>query len=83
MDQASSPFKKFAQLPSTSTGSSAFGNFGQFLQKNPELVKAGTGILSGIGQAQMQQEQMDWKERLDAERRARINASILGQRSNY
>lgn len=83
MDQASSPFKKFAQLPSNGTGSSMFGNFGQFLQKNPELVKAGTGILSGIGQAQMQQEQMDWKERLDAERRARINASILGQKSNY
>ena len=65
------------------TGSSAFGNFGQFIQKNPELVKTGTGILSGIGQAKMQQDQMDWKERTDAERRARINSSILGQRSNF
>lgn len=68
---------------SPSSGGGAFGNFGQFLQKNSELVKAGTGILSGIGQASMQQEQMDWKERTDAERRARINASILGQKSNY
>ena len=65
------------------TGSSAFGNFGKLIQKNPELVKAGTGILSGIGQAKMQQEQMDWKERTEAERRARINSSILGQRSNF
>lgn len=65
------------------TGSSAFGNFGKLIQKNPELVKAGTGILSGLGQAKMQQEQMDWKERTEAERRARINASILGQRSNF
>ena len=72
------------RLPQAAAGDSGvFGNFSRFLQKNPELVKAGTGILSGIGQAQMQQEQMDWKERLDAERRARINASILAQRSNY
>lgn len=72
------------RLPQAAAGDSGvFGNFSRFLQKNPELVKAGTGILSGIGQAQMQREQMDWKERLDAERRARINASILAQRSNY
>lgn len=83
MDLATSPFKKFAGPVASDTGSSVFGNFGQFIQKNPELVKAGTGILSGLGQAKMQQEQMDWKERTEAERRARINASILGQRSNF
>ena len=73
------------RLPSTppSGGGGAFGNFGQFLQKNSELVKVGTGMLSGLGQASMQKSQMEWQQRMDAERRARINASILGQKSNY
>ena len=73
------------RLPQASPSSSggAFGNFGQFLQKNSELVKVGTGMLSGLGQASMQKSQMEWQQRMDAERRARINASILGQKSNY
>ena len=73
------------RLPQASAagGGGAFGNFGQFLQKNSELVKVGTGMLSGLGQASMQKSQMEWQQRMDAERRARINASILGQKSNY
>lgn len=63
--------------------SGAFGNFGRFLQKNPEMVKLGSGLLAGLGEAKATQEQMDWKERMDAERRARINASIRGQITNY
>ena len=32
------------------TGSGAFGNFGQWMSQNKELVKAGSGMLSGLGQ---------------------------------
>ena len=72
------------RLPQAAAGDGgAFGNFGQFLQKNSELVKVGTGMLTGLGQASMQKSQMEWQQRMDAERRARINASILGQKSNY
>lgn len=43
------PQASYGFLPAAGD-SGAFGNFGQFIQKNPELVKAGTGILSGLGQ---------------------------------
>lgn len=65
------------------TGSGAFGNFGQWMSQNKELVKTGSGMLSGLGQGYMEQEKMKEMERLRAQDRTRINASIMGQRARY
>lgn len=65
------------------TGSSVFGKFGNALKTNPELVKAGSGILGGLGQAYMQGQQQKEQERMASERRSRLNASILGQRARF
>lgn len=69
--------------PTADTGTSAFGNFGQWLDKNKEMAKVGTGILSGVGQGYMAQQQQRDAERAAAEQRVRINASISGQRQAY
>lgn len=65
------------------TGSSMFSKFGSAIKANPELVKTATGMLGGLGQSYMQGQQMKEQERLSAERRARMNASILGQQSRF
>lgn len=58
---------------------SVFGRFGGFIENNPGVAKMGAGILGGLGQGMMASEQQKEAERMDAEKRARINASILGQ----
>lgn len=58
---------------------SVFGKFGGFINNNPSLATMGSGILGGLGQGMMASEQQKEAERMDAEKRARINASILGQ----
>lgn len=65
------------------SGESMFGKFGSAIKNNPELVKTATGILGGLGQSYMQDKQMRERERLSAERRARMNASILDQQSRF
>lgn len=65
------------------TGASMFSKFGNAIKANPELAKTATGMLSGLGQSYMQGQQMKEQERLSAERRARMNASILGQQSKF
>jgi len=67
----------------SSTGGSAFSNFGKWLNENKELVKTGTGILGGLGQGYMEQEKLKEAERIRSQDRARLNASIMGQRANY
>ena len=78
MSDATSPFRGPGD-----TGSSVFGKFGNALKTNPELVKAGSGILGGLGQAYMQGQQQKEQERMASERRSRLNASILGQRARF
>lgn len=65
------------------TGSSVFSKFGSAIKNNPELVKAGSGILGGLGQSYMQGQQQKEQERIANERRARYNASITGQRARF
>ena len=64
-------------------GASAFSGFGKFMGANPEIAKLGAGMLSGVGQGYMAQQQQKDAERMAAEQRARINTSITGQRQRY
>lgn len=75
--------RSFNSVPPADTGTSAFGNFSQWLDRNKELAKAGTGVLSGVGQGYMEMQKQKDAERASAEQRARINASISGQRQAY
>ena len=65
------------------TGSSMFSRFGSAIKNNPELAKTATGMLSGLGQSYMQGQQQKEQERIANERRARFNASIMGQRARF
>lgn len=83
MADASSQLRVPAPTMPGGAGESMFGKFGSAIKNNPELVKTTTGMLSGLGQSYMQQQQMKEQERLSAERRARFNASIMGQRARF
>lgn len=86
MDDATRVFTGGAASPppnAKGADASIFSNFGEFIKKNPELVKTGTGMLGGMGQAYMQGQQMKERDRILERDRARLNASIMGQRSTY
>ena len=61
----------------------AFDKFTSFLNSNKELVKLGTGPLSGASQGYMADEIAKRQQRALDEQRARFNASISGQTSRY
>lgn len=61
----------------------AFDKFTSFLNKNKELTKLGTGLLSGASQGYMADETAKRQQRAIDEQRARFNASISGQTSRY
>lgn len=83
MADASGQLRVPAATMPGSAGESMFGKFGSAIKNNPELAKTATGMLGGLGQSYMQQQQMKEQERLSAERRTRMNASILGQQSRF
>lgn len=60
---------------------SVFSRFSDAIRRNPEMAKLASNVVGGIGQSYMQQQQVKEQERAAADRRARINASILGQQS--
>lgn len=60
-----------------------FGKVGQFVNANPEMVKLGVGVLSGFGQAFGEQEKLKAAERMDAEKRKRLDTSITAIRASY
>lgn len=83
MAEASGQLRVPAPTMPGSAGESMFGKFGSAIKNNPELAKTATGMLGGLGQSYMQGQQMKEQERIAAERRARMNASILGQQSRF
>jgi hypothetical protein len=59
------------------------GSFAQkamaFLKDNPELVKAGSGLIGGATKSYDEQKALEYQKKLQAENRARYNQSILSQ----
>lgn len=62
---------------------SVFNKVLGFTKENPELMKTGMGMLSGLGQAYQADSAAKRAERLEAEKRARLNASITALRAAY
>lgn len=62
---------------------SVFNKVLGFTKDNPELMKTGMGMLSGLGQAYQADSAAKRAERLDAEKRNRLNTSINALRATY
>lgn len=54
-----------------------------FVEGNPELMKTGMGMLSGLGQAYQADATAKRAERVDAEKRNRLNTSISALQASY
>lgn len=69
------------KLGAPDTGASMFSNFGKFLNQNKGLVTLGTGILGGIGQGAMAQEQYKMQQAMDQQRRRELNNAVASIQS--
>lgn len=78
-----------ALTPGISTGdafsgaSSALKNFGGILKSNPEMTKLGLGVMSAIGQSQMEKARQEEEYRIREEARKRYNNSITNQVQSF
>lgn len=71
----------FSAAPAADAGTGFFGKATAFMKGNPEVVKAGSGLLAGGLQSYSQQSQLDQQLRAQAAARKAYNDSILNQRT--
>lgn len=65
-------------LGAQDTGGGVFSKFGSLLNKNPELVKLGAGVIGGVGQGYMANEQYKMQQQAEEAKRRRMNESVMG-----
>lgn len=75
--------ERSTMTPGLDSPSSAFSDFGQWLSKNKELAKVGSGMLTSLGQAYMAEQQQKYAERMSERQRERINSSIINQYQSF